>query len=426
MSDSAPVREFASLHQHGLVRVAAATPVVATAIPPPTPRRRSRWRDRRTREGVDLVVFPETGPVVLRDRRPAACRTRCSTRSRTRSPTVRRRQPRRSAPCCWSARRCAATAGSTTRAVVDQPRPRSWASCPRPSCPTTANTTRSAGSPRAPGRPGGDQRRRRRRVPFGTDLIFAAADLADFTFGVEICEDFWAPTPPSTTRALAGAPILCNLSASNITVGKAADRAALSAAAVGAGHRRLCLLRRRARREHHRPGLGRPGHGPRTGRAARRVRALRRRAAAADRRRRPRSASGSSACARRRSTTPPPRRPARAAVPHASASSTGRTAATSGCGDRCAASPSSPPIRRGSTRTATRRSTSRSPRWRRRFQRRRRPHGDRRLRRARFDPRADRRRQGLRPARGAALVDPRLTPCRASPPARRPRPTPGR
>jgi NAD+ synthase (glutamine-hydrolysing) len=66
-------------------------------------------------------------------------------------------------------------------------------------------------------------------VPFGTDLIFAAADLDDFIFHVEICEDYWAPQPPSTVGALAGALILCNLSASNITIGKADERKLLCA-----------------------------------------------------------------------------------------------------------------------------------------------------------------------------------------------------
>jgi NAD+ synthase (glutamine-hydrolysing) len=66
-------------------------------------------------------------------------------------------------------------------------------------------------------------------APFGTDLIFAAEELADFIFHIEICEDYWAPTPPSTLGALAGALVLCNLSASNITVGKARERGLLSA-----------------------------------------------------------------------------------------------------------------------------------------------------------------------------------------------------
>jgi NAD+ synthase (glutamine-hydrolysing) len=66
-------------------------------------------------------------------------------------------------------------------------------------------------------------------VPFGTDLVFAAEDLDDFIFHVEICEDYWAPQPPSTVGALAGALILCNLSASNITIGKADERKLLCA-----------------------------------------------------------------------------------------------------------------------------------------------------------------------------------------------------
>lgn len=64
-------------------------------------------------------------------------------------------------------------------------------------------------------------------APFGIDLIFAAADLPDFTFHLELCEDFWSATPPSARGALAGALILCNLSASNILVGKAQDRSLL-------------------------------------------------------------------------------------------------------------------------------------------------------------------------------------------------------
>ena len=67
-------------------------------------------------------------------------------------------------------------------------------------------------------------------VPFGTDLIFGAADRPDFTFHIEICEDLWAPAPPSDFGALAGATILANLSASNITVGKADTRKLLCAA----------------------------------------------------------------------------------------------------------------------------------------------------------------------------------------------------
>lgn len=59
---------------------------------------------------------------------------------------------------------------------------------------------------------------------FGTDLTFEAADIPGFSIGVEICEDIWSPLPPSTFAALSGASVIANLSASNVTIGKAAER----------------------------------------------------------------------------------------------------------------------------------------------------------------------------------------------------------
>lgn len=63
-----------------------------------------------------------------------------------------------------------------------------------------------------------------RTVPFGMDILFAAEDVAGFTFHTEICEDVWAPAPASDFASLAGALILTNLSASNIVIGKADTR----------------------------------------------------------------------------------------------------------------------------------------------------------------------------------------------------------
>jgi NAD+ synthase (glutamine-hydrolysing) len=58
------------------------------------------------------------------------------------------------------------------------------------------------------------------RVPFGANLLFKARNLPLLTLHVEICEDVWVPIPPSSYAALAGATVLVNLSASNITIGK--------------------------------------------------------------------------------------------------------------------------------------------------------------------------------------------------------------
>lgn len=68
-----------------------------------------------------------------------------------------------------------------------------------------------------------------RNVPFGTDLLLQSQGSVSFTAHIEICEDVWVPQPPSTTAALAGAEILLNLSASNITIGKAETRRLLCA-----------------------------------------------------------------------------------------------------------------------------------------------------------------------------------------------------
>jgi len=66
-------------------------------------------------------------------------------------------------------------------------------------------------------------------VPFGAELLFEAQDQRDLRFHVELCEDLWVPIPPSSYAALAGATLLVNLSASNVTVGKSAYRHALAA-----------------------------------------------------------------------------------------------------------------------------------------------------------------------------------------------------
>jgi len=68
------------------------------------------------------------------------------------------------------------------------------------------------------------------KAPFGTDLLFQASDVPGFVLGIEICEDVWSAIPPSTYQALAGATVIGNLSASNITIGKAEDRNMLCAA----------------------------------------------------------------------------------------------------------------------------------------------------------------------------------------------------
>jgi NAD+ synthase (glutamine-hydrolysing) len=66
-------------------------------------------------------------------------------------------------------------------------------------------------------------------IPFGADIIFRVANINNFNFFLEICEDVWVPIPPSSFASMAGATVIGNLSASNITIGKSEYRHQLTA-----------------------------------------------------------------------------------------------------------------------------------------------------------------------------------------------------
>lgn len=69
-------------------------------------------------------------------------------------------------------------------------------------------------------------------IPVGSDLVF---DTGAFRFGAEICEDLWAPVPPSSLLALGGAEVMLNLSASNETISKRRYRRTLVGQQSAAG-----------------------------------------------------------------------------------------------------------------------------------------------------------------------------------------------
>lgn len=55
-------------------------------------------------------------------------------------------------------------------------------------------------------------------IPVGNNIIYNISD--EYKFGVEICEDLWAPITPSTWLTLGGSELMINLSASNEIIGK--------------------------------------------------------------------------------------------------------------------------------------------------------------------------------------------------------------
>lgn len=72
-----------------------------------------------------------------------------------------------------------------------------------------------------------------KEIPFGTDILFNSDAILGLCVACEVCEDLWAPDPPNTRHALAGASIIVNLSASNETVGKEDYRRLLLKATSG-------------------------------------------------------------------------------------------------------------------------------------------------------------------------------------------------
>lgn len=61
-------------------------------------------------------------------------------------------------------------------------------------------------------------------VPFGQNLLFVCEEMPKLRVAAEICEDLWAPNPPSIYHAMAGATVVVNLSASDEATGKEAYR----------------------------------------------------------------------------------------------------------------------------------------------------------------------------------------------------------
>jgi len=71
-------------------------------------------------------------------------------------------------------------------------------------------------------------------VPFGTQLLYRhTCGRDEVVVYAEICEAVWMPVPPSSLASVAGANILCNLSASPETIGKADYRKNLVAGQSG-------------------------------------------------------------------------------------------------------------------------------------------------------------------------------------------------
>jgi NAD+ synthase (glutamine-hydrolysing) len=217
---------FYSLHRHGFVRIASCTPVLAVGDPAFNAQATLALVREGHERSVDLMVFPELGmsayaidDLLLQDallERVEAEIGRLADATRELRPLVIVGAPIR-------------RNGRVYNCAVVLSRGRILGVVPKSFLPNYREYYENRWFAPGAGVVGLEMTLAGQTVPFGTDLLFEASNTSDFVVHAELCEDIWSATPPSTRGALAGANILCNLSASNIVVGKAAERALLCA-----------------------------------------------------------------------------------------------------------------------------------------------------------------------------------------------------
>jgi NAD+ synthase (glutamine-hydrolysing) len=219
-------KPFHAIHSHGFVRVAACTPKVAVGDPAFNAAETLALAREGHARGCDLMLFPELGlsayaidDLFLQDALLARVEAEIAglaEASKDLAPVLIV-----GAPVVHS--------GALYNCAVVISRGKILGIVPKSFLPNYREFYENRWFAPGAGVAGLTARLAGHAVPFGVDLVFEASDLKDFSFAAEICEDSWAPAPPSTTAALAGALILCNLSASNIVVGKADERELLCA-----------------------------------------------------------------------------------------------------------------------------------------------------------------------------------------------------
>ena len=217
---------FFALHSHGLVRVASCTPRVEVADPAYNVAEIMEIMQTADRQRVDLALFPELCvssytlddlflQAPLLDAVEAKLRTLIDFSKSIRTAVIVGAPLRR--------------AGRLYNCAVVMSRGHLLGVIPKSFLPNYREYYENRWFAPGAGLQGLEIMIGDLVAPFGADLLFAASDLPGFVFHAELCEDFWAATPPSTQAALAGATILCNLSASNVVIGKADERALLCA-----------------------------------------------------------------------------------------------------------------------------------------------------------------------------------------------------
>ena len=222
----APMSDFFSPYSHQFIRLGACVPQVAVADPAKNGDQVAALVEAGDKDGVALLLFPELclsayaiDDLLFQDALLDAVEAqiaRLLELSRKRAPVIVVGAPLRSR-------------GRLYNCAVAIHRGRVLGVVPKTYLPNYREFYERRHFTSGEGVRGEMMALAGQEAPFGIDLLFAATGPAAFTFHIEICEDLWVPQPPSIAGAAAGAEVLLNLSASNITIGKAQMRRLLCA-----------------------------------------------------------------------------------------------------------------------------------------------------------------------------------------------------
>jgi len=209
------------IHQNGFVAVAAASPALRLGDPAANAQLVSQALEKAAQEGVELVVLPEL------------CLTGYSCGDLFGQRTLLNGALRALGQVAETTGRLGLSAlvglplevsGRLFNVGVFLSRGKILGVVPKTHLPNTGEFYEQRWFASARVAPAREVDLLGQKVPFGVDLLFRANDLPDCVVGVELCEDLWAVEPPSGALALSGATLLCNLSASDELLTKAAYR----------------------------------------------------------------------------------------------------------------------------------------------------------------------------------------------------------
>ena len=223
---ASPTPPFDSIYRHGFVRVAVATPRVEVASPAFNTAETVGLARKAAAAGAVLAVFPELG-LSAYSNEDLFHQDALLDASLDGLATLL--EASRELPLLLAAGLPLRAEGRLYNCAVLMQRGRLLGAVPKTYLPNYREFYEKRHFASAEQALCGELRLLGQQVPFGSRLLFRAGNLEDLVLHLEICEDLWVPVPPSTLAALAGATVLVNLSASDITVGKADYRRLLCA-----------------------------------------------------------------------------------------------------------------------------------------------------------------------------------------------------